>query len=142
MWLGSESRRLPRAPAVFDRKTRWRLDFPEEGDHTDWRPNYSSAVENASKVEDQFGAEVDEGLMKVVSLREALTIFGSTLSLAAIGAIEKKAKTGKVRVIHDASHGVLLNPGVLVRDQVGHPTAMDVKALLAAMASEEALIFR
>ena len=74
--------------------------------------------------------------MKVVPLSEALTTFGSSLSLAAIGAIEKKGKTGEVRVIHDASHGVLLNPSIRVRDQVGHPTAMDVKALLAAMAAE------
>ena len=51
IWLGSEQRRLPRAPAIFERKIRWRLDFPEEGDHSEWRPNYASVVDNATKVE-------------------------------------------------------------------------------------------
>ena len=136
VWLGSSERRMPRAPAIFDRKTKWRLGFPEEGEVSEWRPNYSSAVDNAAKVEAQFEAEVKEGLMKKVRLKEALKTFGSQLCIAAIGAIEKKGRTGEVRVIHDASHGVLLNHVIRVRDQVRHPTAADTKAVLAAMADE------
>ena len=54
VWLGAEDRPLPRTLAVFDRKVRWRLNYPEDGDCSEWRPNYGSAVENADKVEAQF----------------------------------------------------------------------------------------
>ena len=46
VWLGSDQRRLPRTPAVFERKRRWRFKFPEENEWSEWRPNYSSAEEN------------------------------------------------------------------------------------------------
>ena len=28
VWLGSDERKLPRTPAIFDRERKWRLDFP------------------------------------------------------------------------------------------------------------------
>ena len=136
VWLGSDAHRLPRAPAISERKRKWRLNFPEEGEWAEWRPNYSSADDNRDKVEAQFAEEEAEGLMVRKTLGQALRDHGEHLSLAAIGAIEKKGSTDEVRVIHDASHGVLLNHCIRVRDQVRLPTAADNRAALAAMCEE------
>ena len=136
VWLGSDARRLPRTPAIFERKRTRRLSFPEEGEWAEWRPNYASAEENRLKVEAQFAEEEAEGLMVRMPSRQALRKHGADLSLAAIGAIEKKGSTSEVRVIHDASHGVLLNHCIRVRDQVRLPTAADNRAALKAMYEE------
>ena len=93
-------------------------------------------MDNAAKVERQFEAEVAEGLMIKLTLEEAIARFGEHLSLAAIGAIEKRGSTAEVRVIHDASHGILLNHSIRVRDQVRLPTASDNRAVLAEMSEE------
>ena len=54
VWLGSPTRKLPRTPAVFDRKTKWRFqEMPEEG-QGDWQRNYDPVEEHASLVERHF----------------------------------------------------------------------------------------
>ena len=105
VWLGSPSRKLPRTPAVFDRKTKWRFQEIGEEDRGDWQHNYSSLDEHASLVQKQFEAEEAEGLMSRQTLREALEEYGAELMIAATGAIEKKGRTDEVRVIYDGSHG-------------------------------------
>ena len=40
------------------------------------------------------------------TLRAALAEYGTDLTLAATGAIEKKGKTDEVRVIYDGSNGI------------------------------------
>lgn len=64
VWLGSPSRKLPRTPAVFDRKTKWRFTETSEEGRGDWQPNYSSLQEHAELVHKQFEEEEKEGLMK------------------------------------------------------------------------------
>ena len=78
--------------------------------------------------------------MTVMSLDQALAIYGEDLVIAATGAIAKKGQgpDGEVRVIYDGSHGVLLNSGIKIRDQVRFPTAPDIKAVLAEVAEEVA----
>ena len=39
-WLGSKQRKLPRTPAVFDRKLKWRLIEPVDERHHAWQSNY------------------------------------------------------------------------------------------------------
>ena len=75
-------------------------------------------------------------MMTRMSLREAMVEYGEDLTIAATGAIEKKGRTDEVRVIYDGSHGITLNPGIRVRDQVRYPTAADGKALLEECAEE------
>ena len=130
MWLGSPTRKLPRTPSVFDRKTKWRFKEITEEERGDWQKNYSSLREHTDLVQKQFETEEEEGLMSRLTLREALQEYGDDLSIAATGAIEKKGRTDEVRVIFDGSHGVTLNPGIRVRDQVRYPTAADGRALL------------
>ena len=76
--------------------------------------------------------------MTVMSLRDAIELYGEELLIAATGAIAKKGQgpDGDVRVIYDGSHGVFLNLGIQIRDQVRLPTAPDLKAVLAEMAEE------
>jgi hypothetical protein len=133
VWLGSPTRPLPRAPALYDRKIKWALK--DEGDslHGDWTTNYSSLRGHEEKVKAQYDAEVKDGLMAKISLGEALDRFGSNLIIAATAAIAKKG-TGpdaEIRVIYDGTHGVFLNYGIRIRDQVRYPTAPDVKAMMA-----------
>ena len=72
VWLGSPTRPMPRAPALYDRKTKWALK--DEGDslHGDWTTNYSSLKGHEEKVKAQYDAEVKNGLMAKISLGEAL----------------------------------------------------------------------
>ena len=58
--------------------------------------------------------------------------------IAATGAIEKKGRTGEVRVIFDASNGVLINMMIRVRDQVKCPAAGDAKSVLRELHREGA----
>ena len=73
-----------------------------------------------------------------MSLGEAIDEYGSDLVIAATGAIAKKGKApdDEVRVIYDGTHGVALNYGIKIRDQVRFPTAPDVKVVLSEIAEE------
>ena len=54
VWLGSPTRKLPRTPAVFDRKTKWRWAEPTEQLHGELQSNYSSLKEHVATVQAQF----------------------------------------------------------------------------------------
>ena len=136
VWLGSPQRKLPRTPAVFDRKVKWRLAEATGDDHGEWQANYSSMEEHASMVESQFRKEEGLGMMTTMTLREAMKEYGDSLNIAATAAIEKKGRTDEVRVLYDGTNGIDLNPGIRVRDQIRYPTAADAKVAEGAMADE------
>ena len=141
VWLGSPSRKLPRAPAIFDRKTRWRKiepwrDFFSDELHGGWQTNYPSLVEHARLVRTQFEGEERERLMTRTTIRKAMNRYGDALNIASAGAIGKKGRTDEVRVIFDGSHGIDLNSGIRVRDQIKYPIAADGKELMSEMADE------
>ena len=135
VWIGEPGRKLPRTPAVFERKTKWALKPLDGSEGTEWRPNYTSAADHLQQVKTQFEKEVGKGFMEVMTLDQAIARFGERLTIAAIGAIEKKG-SDDVRVIYDGSHGVLTNYGIRVRDLVRNPTASDLKAWLGEQARE------
>ena len=58
------------------------------------------------------------------------------MNIASTAAISKKGRTDEVRVLYDGTHGLDLNPGIRVRDQVRYPSASDAKAALAEMGEE------
>ena len=62
-WLGSAQRKLPRTPAVFDRKIKWAKIEQVDELHSGWQTNYSSIAEHADLVDQQFAQEEREGLM-------------------------------------------------------------------------------
>ena len=54
------------------------------------------------------------------------------LRIAATGAVAKDLEGG-IRVIHDGTHGVLLNQNIRVRDQVAYPGLAEARWLMAYM---------
>ena len=72
VWLGSTERKLPRTPAVFDRKVKWR--FPEPGPDPvgEWRRNYPSLDQHLKLVQTQLEEEAKEGFMIETTVGEAL----------------------------------------------------------------------
>eukprot|EP00973_Karenia_brevis_P015206 2078159-Karenia_brevis.AAC.1 len=78
------------------------------------KENYRSAIENIDSVEEMFRQDVKDGHMRWLSDSEALKEFG-VFATAAIGALEKGDSS--FRIIHDATHGVRVNPEILPRDQ-------------------------
>ena len=57
------------------------------------------------------------GFMIKMTLGEALSKYADTLSLAALGAIEKKGESDKVRVIFDAMRAVLTSHAIKARER-------------------------
>ena len=71
-----------------------------------------------------------------MAVRDAITEYGDTLNIASTAAIAKKGRTDEVRVLYDGTHGLDLNPGIRVRDQVRCPVAADGKVVLGEMGDE------
>ena len=120
VWIGAPDRVLPRAPALYDRKTKWPKHDESVCLHGKWKANYPSMKEHEAQVLKQFDAEIDEGMMVDTTLGCALDEYGDRLLLAATGAIAKKGHgpDSEVRVIFDGTNGVFLNVGIKIRDQI------------------------
>ena len=63
--------RLPRTPAVFDRKVKHSVPEAGPSDVATWADNYSSVKERPEVVRQQFAEEAKEGFMVKMSLDEA-----------------------------------------------------------------------
>lgn len=121
--------RMPRTPAVYERKVRWRkYDEGYDGAEPRSRKNYSSADAHLQDIEIQFREEAALGMMREVPTDEAKREYGINLVTAALGAIEKTDDT--FRVIHDATHGVLVNPRIVQRDQVRSPGIGEARVIM------------
>ena len=126
---------LPRTPAVFRRKVRWR-SYDESTACRDMK-NYKSAGEAGDSLREQFKKEEEEGLMFEVSEEEAKRMYpGDKLRVAAQGAIEKG--DGTFRIVHDATHGVQCNNEIKVRDQLDFPNSGDIAAAMNHLREREA----
>jgi len=128
--------RLPRTPAIFERKTSWTLPWLEEEDAPRWVDNYSSARDRPEVLRKGFLEEEAEGMMVRTTLREAQQKYGPRLAVAALGALEKEAGSGKFRIIFDGTHGVHVNHQIRVRDRVRFPTVRDLAAVLSELHEE------
>ena len=62
-------RKMPRTPAVFQRKKEWRLSQDEED--VSWPPNYKSSMERKSGLQEQFEEDEKAGMMGRCSFSEA-----------------------------------------------------------------------
>ena len=124
--------RMPRCPALFERKRRHR-DFKGLGAHEceELRDNYRSADGFESKIETQFGKEIELGAMVELDLQEAQRRFGQELSIASLGCIPKA--DGSVRVVHDATHGQHVNDSIRVRDGQAYPSGADLEETLHSL---------
>ena len=124
--------KMPRTPAVYRRKIRWRsyVDELADGRGPDSRENYRSVQGHEDELEAQFKEEEALGMMQLVSEEAAKREFGSTLVVAALGALQKSDSSW--RVLHDGTHGVEVNPFVRLRDHHGAPGVAEQRALVAA----------
>ena len=129
--LGVESP-LPRTPAVYERKKAWRKYESQDGPPSS-KANYISCEGNARVIREQFLVEEKEGFMRRTSLESLREEYGNNVCVAALGAIEKGDSS--FRIIHDATHGVQINPRIVQRDQVRLPGASELK-LITRLSSE------
>eukprot|EP00973_Karenia_brevis_P003523 489601-Karenia_brevis.AAC.1 len=95
---------MPRTPAVYQRKVRWRTyDEVWDGESLS-KANYKSVTDNLDAVEDMLREDVTLGHMRLEAENVAKAEYGQHLVMAAIGALEKGDNT--FRIIHDGTHGV------------------------------------
>ena len=115
--LGVEG--MPWVPEVFEAKVKWRKYDP------------TSAVENASAVQQQFRKEQEMGAMVEVEELDARKEYGDRLRVAALAALEKSDHS--FRVVHDATHGVGVNSKIKVEDQLRYPGPAEIKMALQSL---------
>ena len=139
--------RMPRVPAVYPRKRRWRLREQENPDaHLMYwgqgadNNNYASAKEFPETVEEQLEQSVHKGQALRLTESEARRKYGNRLVVASLGAQWKSGakESGDlvVRLLFDGTHGVPVNSSIRVRDQDKGPAAPDVKRVLRQLASQ------
>jgi hypothetical protein len=122
-------RRMPRTPAVFEKKSHWAAHVGNDVVGTEWSTNYSSAAKIEEKVADTFEEQAKQGMMVKVTYRQARELYGERLRVASLGAVGPE---GDERVIHDGTHQVAVNNGIRVRDQDETPLHEDLAAVLGA----------
>ena len=95
-----------------------------------WRANYESAAEHVDYVREHFDAEVSEGLMLKLDEDAFWGKYGDEAALSAIAVLVDEGPPEKKRVIHDASHEVMLNHRIKCLDKVRSPGAREKRYLL------------
>ena len=121
---------MPRAPAVFEEKTKWAREFTKEDLRQVWAENYSSAEEGKRDIWRQVDEEVEKGTIIKITDEEASRKYGNRLAVAALGAVPKELNSDKVRLIHDGSYSVDVNRRIKVLDRMRFPLIDDASAIL------------
>ena len=141
--------RMPRLPAIFRRKVRWRLeeqrfsvDAPQDQPlDSVWLKNYRSVSECLPAVRKVLDDDVAAGLVEKTTRADAERRCQGNSRVASLGAqvkgLDEKGEV-MVRVLHDGTHGVGVNSRIRVRDQDAGPLAPDVKRTLRAVADSGA----
>ncbi len=131
--------KMPRTPAVYHRKRRWRLqgqgdpDFDLQGERAAlgdaWRDNYASAKLHDRAILAQLEDAVDRGMALRLSVEEASFYFPrlTVNSLAGIAKVSEEGDVASVRLVLDGTHGVVVNRAIRQRDQDRCPVAADVR---------------
>ncbi len=133
------SHRLPRTPAVYSRKRRWRLegqanpDFDVEAERRSlggtWRDNYEAAVVHDKAILEQLEDAVRREMAIRLTVEEALFHFPALTvnSLNAVAKLDEAGSVTSVRLVLDGTHGVVVNRAIRQRDQDRCPVASDVR---------------
>ena len=137
--------RLPRLPALYLPKKKWRLpqqmdpsDYvePEADADTVWRQNYSTLAEHADKVIEVMEDQASRGQVLKLTTQEARQRFPN-VTIASLGANRKDKPGGVVsaRVLFDGTNGIAVNSRTRIRDQERAPVAADLKRSMREKAS-------
>ncbi len=129
---------LPRTPAVFRRKVKWRQ---YDDDKLQWQQtgNYGQTDERRKAIHAQFEAERSLGMMTEKPLAAARIEFGQRLRIASLGSLAKSDES--YRVLHDGTHRVLINPEVRPRDQIEVPGIGQEKFIMGDLAARGSSAF-
>ena len=124
------NRCMPRTPAVFEEKKKWRLDYEPPGKvWEDWAKNYRTAVEHAEALR----VKIDEDLKAVrlikMTFAEAKAKYGDRLLIGALGMVDEG--NDRYRLIHDGTHVILVNNRIRTRDLVAFPLIQDIAVEMA-----------
>ncbi len=133
------SSKLPRTPAVFARKRRWRLEG--QGDPNfdaaaerlalgdSWRHNYDEAIVHEQAILDQLEDAVERRLALRLTVEEAARRYPDITvnSLNAVAKLDEAGSVTNVRLVLDGTHGVVVNRAIRQRDQDRCPVACDVR---------------
>ena len=128
---------LPRTRDVFEPQTKWKLEMGPLDVAKSWKANYESAEENLSFVREHFDTEVAEGLMTVMDEKDFWARYGREAAISAIAVIVEEGPPVKRRVVHDASHDVLLNHRIRCLDKVRAPGAREKRLILRKLRDEK-----
>ena len=124
------SMRMPRTPAVFEQKTRWRLDYETEEEQTlEWAKKYRTAREKQELLEEKIEKVVQPGRLRRMSMKGAKSKYGDRLRVGALGLVEEGAD--KFRLIHDGTRKVGVNLRIRARDHIPSPLVSDISAEMA-----------
>ena len=121
---------LPRTPSIFEEQVKWNLEGEVGSDAVLQKENYSSAAEHERYLVEHLEQEVSEGLMIKMKESEFIEAFGENRAVAALAVLVEDELTGKKRVIHDGTHGVMVNHRIKCRDKVRMPGPREKRALL------------
>ena len=132
--------RLPRLPALYRAKKKWRLadqgdpdDYREEELAEDplWKKNFSTLAALSDKVKDVLDDQSKRGHVLKLSERKARIQYPD-LVVAALGANKKEKPNGVIsaRVLFDGSNGIAVNRRTRIRDQERAPITADLKRVM------------
>ena len=130
--------RMPRLPALYRPKRRWRLAsqtdpraYLDEEDHSAesaWRRNYATVQPLAKEVYDVLDDQTRRGMFIRLPEQVAKEKYPN-LVVASLGANRKDRPNGEVtaRVLHDGTNGLAVNTRTRLRDQERSPISADLK---------------
>lgn len=117
--------RMPRTPAVFTAKAKWRLKYEaHEAAAEDWTPNYKSARERLGFLEAKVKEDVAAGRMITTTVGAARKKNGERFLVGAISVIEEGRE--KFRLVHDGTHKTFINNRIRARDHIPGPLVGDM----------------
>jgi hypothetical protein len=127
--------RMPRTPAVYEKKDSWRIKYVDPSTIAkSWAPNYKTARERQEVIEAKVNEDLAAGRMIKMSYAEAKAKYGEDLLLGALGLVEEALD--KFRLIHDATHKVLINNRIRARDMLPSPIVYDIAAEMASIEAQ------
>ena len=143
--------RMPRLPALYKPKKKWRLASQADAldylghapDHEGvWRRNNSTLQAFEQQVLEVVHDQAARGQIIVLSEKEAKRTYPN-LVIASLGAQRKEKAGGKVsaRVLFDGTHGLSVNTRIRLRDQERAPIAADLKRSTREKAKVDELTF-
>ena len=122
---------------VFEPQTKWKLEMGPLDVAQSWKAKNESAEENLSFVREHFDTEVAEGLMTVMNEKDFWARYGKEAAISAIAMIVEEGPPIKRRVVHDASHDVLLNHRIRCLDKVRAPGPREKRFIIRRLRDEK-----